>query len=205
MPLDCLHMTVLEVIHSTTAPVVQGLLEVLQPKLQAIVDYPSQHPARLIKPMIGFDTSALALTFVPAAGEGVSGESTDKSASYATDSYSYHHLRRDIYDLSKTTGVEIASRYTALSAHLTIARFTSGTGFSSENKGHQVIEPSLMRRWLSCIDSINDWLRDEYWPAENSDIKPGGQWTVGQERGLDCRIGTCWYGGGETFVSGRIT
>ena len=194
-------MTVLEIVHSTTATVVQNLLEILQPRLQDIVDYPSQHPIRLIKPTIGYDASALALTFVPVANECSGG---DTNTSFTTNSYSYHHLRRDIYDLSKSTGVQIASRYTALSAHLTIARFTSETEFTGRIREDQALEPSLMKNWLSCIDSINGWLKDEFWPNGNDDVKPGGEWIVGQENGLECRVGACWYGGGETVALGRI-
>ena len=202
MPLDCLHMTVLEITHSTTAPVLDDLLKILQPGLQDIVDYPSQHPTRLIKPMLGFDASALALTFVPAAGEGARSENMSQGA---TDSYSYHHLRRDMYDLNRRTGVEIASRYTVLSAHLTVARFTSETSFATKAKESSNIEPSLIKGWLSCVDEVNAWLEADFWPEDNEHSKSGGEWIVGQERGLECRKGICWYGGGETAAFGKAS
>ena len=202
MPLDCLHMTVLEITHSTTAPVIDNLLRILQPGLQDIADFPSRHTTRLVKPMLGFDASALALTFVPAADEGATSEKKNLAA---TNPYSYHHLRRDIYDLSKHTGVEIASRYTVLSAHLTVARITSATSFSKEATDSLSVEPLLIRRWLSCIDKINAWLEDEFWPKSDGNIKAGGEWIVGQERGLECRKGICWYGGGQTAAFGKAS
>ena len=202
MPLDCLHMTVLEITHSTTRAVVDGLLKTLQPGLQGIVDYPSQHPTRLIKPMLGFDASALALTFIPAASEGARNNSTNQDTD---NSYSYHHLRKDIYDLSKRTGVEIASRYTVLSAHLTVARFTSKTSFSRGAIESSEIEPSIIKGWLSCIDKVNAWLKADFWPKENGSIKTGGEWIIGRERGLECRKGICWYGGGETAAFGKAS
>ncbi|KAK5084307.1 hypothetical protein LTR05_005383 [Lithohypha guttulata] len=34
-------------------------------------------------------------------------------------------------------------------------------------------------------------------------IKPGGEWIVGEEQGLDFRKGTLWYGGGDTVYLGK--
>ena len=194
MPIDCLHMTTLEIKDSTTEDEVQKLIDVLQPRMKDIVNYTHNHHARLVKPLLGFDASALALTFVPAAGEG---------SNVVNDSYSYHHLRRDLYALCKSTGVTIASRYTIPSSHITIARFVTERDFSVKQELGLVLSQAQMSKWIDAIERVNQWLQATYWPARGKTIPEGGQWLVGQERGLDCRIGTCWYGGGKTWQLGR--
>ena len=194
MPLDCLHMTVLEMTHSGTESEIEELVNVLRPKVQDIVDYTFDHHARLIKPVIGYDAAALALTFLPAAGEG---------HSTSNDSYTYHHLRRDLYDLCKSTGIKIASRYTVPSAHVTLARFVDPKDFSRNDSTEDVIEPENMREWVEHLEGINGWLQETYWPNDEGVIAEGGEWIVGQEKGLDFRKGICWYGGGETVTLGK--
>ena len=193
MPLDCLHMTVLEMTHSGTESEIEELADVLRPKARDIADYTFDHHARLVKPMVGYDTSALALTFLPAAGDG---------RSISNDSYTYHHLRRDIYDLCKATGVKIASRYTVPSSHLTLARFVEPKDFSHNTKT-DTADPRRMKEWVKTIEEINNWLQEIYWPNDDGVILEGGEWIVGQERGLDFRKGVCWYGGGETISLGK--
>ena len=218
MPINCLHMTTLEITHSLSDPEIRALAETLRPKAQEITDYPFHHRARLIKPMLSYDASAVALSFVPAAGEG------DQAAD---DSYSYHHLRRDIYALCKSTGIEIASRYTVPSAHLTIARFVTQEDFQSDHNephfesedtysrnaaevpnGTRTVRPRVydaekMKLWIDTLEETNKWLREKYWPREDQSIAPSGEWIVGQEKGLDFRMGTLWYGGGETIRLGK--
>ncbi|MCJ1382602.1 transport between ER and Golgi ATPase protein [Xylographa soralifera] len=192
MPANCLHMTTLEITHSLTAPEIEVLVETLLPSAKLITDYTLDHRARLVKPMISYDASAIALSYVPASGEIVDGlENHD-------DSYTYHHLRRDIYSLSESTGVTVASRYTVPSAHLTIARFVTQEDFVSKDTRGLSYDPSKMKTWVDAIDSINHWLVENYWPKVGNTIPKGGQWLVGQEKGLDFRKGTLWYGGGET-------
>ena len=59
------------------------------------------------------------------------------------------------------------------------------------------------KHWLNEIELINHWLEAEFWPKGNDKIKPGGEWIVGEEKGLDFRKGTLWYGGGETVYLGK--
>jgi hypothetical protein len=189
MPLDRLHMNVFEITHSRTEAEIDALESQLSPKVREIVDWTVDHRARLVKPLLGYDSSAVALTFVPAAGDG----------------YGYHHLRRDIYDLSASTSVPITSRYTVPSAHLTVARFVDQKDFVG---GDGRMDSDKVRRWVEVLEGMNEWLQNEYWPGENPDrgeegIKKGGEWIVGQEKGLDHRRGTLWYGGGETVMLGR--
>ncbi|KAI9683649.1 MAG: transport between ER and Golgi ATPase protein [Trizodia sp. TS-e1964] len=186
MPLPNLHMTALEITHSRSAPEIAALLAQLGPAAAAIANYTRAHRARLVKPMLSYDAAAIALSFVPAAGEGAqAGEGLD-------DSYTYHHLRRDLWRASSAAGVRVASRYVAPSAHITVARFLQEEDFQGDG----------VRALVGKIEALNAWLRAEYWPREGG-VPEGGEWVVGQEKGLDCRAGTLWYGGGETLVLGE--
>jgi len=184
-------MNTFEITHSRTPSEISDLETQVAPRVPEIVNWTFYHRARLVKPLLGFDASAVALTFVPAnGGDG--------------DEYTYHHLRRDLYNLCTSTGVPIKSRYTVPSAHLTIARFMSQDDFtSSEDR----LDPSKITAWVDWLKGINEWLRAEYWPKENGnnveEIKKGGEWIVGQEKGLDHRRGALWYGGGETVIVGK--
>ena len=163
--------------------------------------------------MLSYDTSALALSFVPAAGEPLSHSqqpaaavpaSPDTPPTSADDEYTYHHLRRDLFDLaSNKAGVDVASRYVVPSAHLTVARFvTQEDIFISEE--NETPDPGKVERLLETIDSINEDLKKKYWAEEGEGgMAEGGGWIVGQEKGLDCCRGTLWYGDGERVHLGR--
>ena len=197
MPLDCLHMTALEITHSLPAPEVEDLVDIMKSKIPEITDFTFAHPTRLIKPMLAYDSAAIALSFLPAAGEGLKEEPADRP-----DSYTYHHLRRDLYDLCSNTGVTVASRYVVPSSHLTIARFVTQKDISQDaNDG--LPDPSKLKKWVDKLEETNTWLQREFTPVDCSKIKEGGQWIVGEEKGLDCRKGTLWYGGGETIRLGK--
>lgn len=145
--------------------------------------------------MLSYDGAALALSFLPAAGEGLLPCSTAAANSRRkeNDNFTYHHLRRDLYKIAKRTGVSIDSRYVVPSSHITVGRFLTQDDHVGAGK---------MEAWIENIESVNRWLEDEYWPKDGVE-KWEGEWIVGQERGLDCRIGTLWYGGGETVRIGR--
>lgn len=191
-------MTVLEINHSLTEPEINQLVKKLESKIPEITDFPLSHRARLVKPMLGYDGSAIALGFLPAAGEG-----SQQERSIKDDEYTYHHLRRDIYQLASGTGVTIASRYTVPSSHLTIGRFITGQDFSTANGDQVLPSPEKMQEWIHTIEEINRWLQEEYWPETGHGIVEGGEWIIGQEQGLDCRKGRLWYGGGETVRLGQ--
>ncbi|PVH97202.1 AAA-domain-containing protein [Periconia macrospinosa] len=182
MPRDNLHITALEITHSKTAEEIEGLVEIMQPKVPFITNYTFTHQTRLIKPMIGYDASALALSFVPAAGEDV-----PAGRSLADDNYTYHHLRRDLFNLCKDTGVAVDSRYVVPSSHLTIGRFIDPRDFAN---GTVPYDPHKMEAFIQKIEEINEWLQNEFWPEFNDGkIPDGGQWIVGEEKGLHCRMG----------------
>ena len=199
MSLENLHMTAMEVTHSLTAAEIEHLVADLTPKSKDIADSPHAKRARLIKPMLNFDTAALALSFVPAAGESLSGERTLQD-----DKYTYHHLRRDLYSAITAAGVPVGSRYVVPSAHLTIARFNTPNVFGGDPCDEGItLDLKKRKHWMAEIELINQWLEAEFWPTDNTIIRPGGQWIVGEEKGLDFRKGTLWYGGGETIYLGR--
>ncbi|KAL9012956.1 MAG: hypothetical protein Q9173_002324 [Seirophora scorigena] len=198
MPLHHLHMTALEITFSLTAAQIDALIAQMAPAIPALTDYTHAHRARLVMPQLSYDTAAIALSFVPAAGEAVpEGRARDE------DAYSYHHLRRDLYDLAQGTGVQVASRYVVPSAHLTVARFV-GQEDVHVSGGEGEVDRGKVERLVECIEGINAELREAWWPkVGEGEIREGGQWVVGQEKGLDCRKGVLWYGGGETVRLGR--
>jgi vesicle-fusing ATPase len=196
MPRDNLHITVLEVTHSKTAVEIESIVDAIRDQAPAITDYTHNRRSRLIKPLIGFDASALALSFVPAAGEGLQSNRKPED-----DAFTYHHLRRDVYGLLRDAGVQVDSRYVVPSSHLTIGRFIDTRDFTSTNGSHNA---SKMKAFVDKIEEINSWLEKEYWPENNSDtISEGGVFNVGEETGLHCRMGTLWYGGGEEVHHGK--
>ncbi|RKU41447.1 hypothetical protein DL546_001881 [Coniochaeta pulveracea] len=82
-------------------------------KLLSVPATPGHHFPRLIKPMLLFDKSEIALSFLPDVAE-----------------YTYHHLRTQLHTMLIETGMAIDTCYTAPIAHITIARFVEGTLFT---------------------------------------------------------------------------
>jgi len=200
MPLEKLHLTVMEVAHSKTQDGITALVEALKAHSREIADHTLTHRARLIKPLLSYDSAALALSFVPAAGESASHGRTAED-----DKFTYHHLRRDAYDALTDAGVQVGSRYVVPSAHLTIARFNTPNVFGGDPlDGNVTLDMKKRKHWINEIELINKWLEAEFWPEAQGDlIKAGGEWIVGEEKGLDFRHGTLWYGGGETIYLGE--
>lgn len=196
MPLDCLHMTALEMTHSRSKAEIEELVHILESKIPDITDYTLNHRARLVMPMLSYDNQAVAVSLLPASG------STGSGSSDEADAYTYHHLRRDLYDLCSSTGATVDSRYTVPSAHLTIARFVTHEGLRRNEMG-EISDPTYMGEWIQLLNEINAWLEEEYWPKSDLSIKEGGEWIVGNEKGLECRKGTLWYGGGERVRLGQ--
>ncbi|KAI1142493.1 RNA ligase/cyclic nucleotide phosphodiesterase [Hypoxylon sp. FL0543] len=196
MPLYQMHITTLEIDFSRTAEEIEQLKETLKPSIPRIASYTHQHRARLAKPTISYDLSAFALSFLPAAGEPPLSPAPTAPDSVAVlrqgDGYTYHHLRRDMWDLAKAAGVTVSSRYIVPSAHLTLGRYLT-------NEDHAT--PAQRRKWVDAIDEVNRWLETEVWDNAESDLI--GEWVVGQEKGLDIRVGTLWYGGGRTVMMGE--
>ena len=202
MPTPRMHITALELAHSRTAPEIAAIREALEPTIPRIANHTFRHRSRLVKPMVSYDLSALALSFLPAAGEQASSPPNSASSAAAqgqgegeeeekhNDAYTYHHLRRDLWTISKEeAGLEIASRYIVPSAHITLGRYLGETDHDT---------PQKRAAWVKAIDEINAWLEAEVWSTNG-----GGEWFVGQERGLDVRVGQLWYGGGRSVMLGE--
>lgn len=187
-------MTVLEITHSKTEAEIEHLVNAMEGKVSEMTDFTYDHRARLVKPMLSYDAAAIALSFLPAAGEDLPEE---KAAN--TDAYTYHHLRRDMYGLCKSAGVEVASRYVVPSSHLTVARFVAQKDISS--KDGRGLDHGKIEGLVSKLEEINAELRSKYW-SEGS-LRSEGSWTVGEEKGLVYRRGTLWYGGGHSHHEGK--
>ncbi|KAJ3548807.1 hypothetical protein NM208_g830 [Fusarium decemcellulare] len=196
MPRYRMHLTTQEVAFCKTPDEIAPLVSTLRPALPAITSYTTTHRARLVKPMISYDLSAFAVSFLPASGEAaLSPASTKPSPQYCAeqcDSYTYQHLRRDILDQVSRAGLKVETRYQVPSAHITLGRYLS-------DEDHDTPEKRI--RWVEAIEAINKWLEEEVWDKPDSDFV--GEWIVGQEQGLDARTGTVWYGGGRTIMMGE--
>lgn len=192
MPSHRVHMTTIEVTHSRTPEEIAGLVSVIRRAIPSLTNLTYTHRSRLVKPIISYDLSAIALSFLPAAGEKEIGPQYHDESSSKGDEYTYHHLRRDVYDLLQTTGVEIDSRYVLPSAHITLGRYLTQQDHDTEEKRES---------WVRTIEDINKWLETEVWDTADGGFV--GEWIVGQERGLDARCGTLWYGGGRTLMMGE--
>ncbi|KAK9480833.1 RNA ligase/cyclic nucleotide phosphodiesterase [Lipomyces japonicus] len=136
MPAQNLHMTALEILHSAGNDSVEAELLKIRPYLTSLL---APNPsAVLVKPVLSFDQSALALSFLP-----------DTQIVENEEWYSYHHYRKDLFDIvQKKAQVPVQSRYQVPSAHVTIARFVKPLQGSMDD-------------WLATLEEINDWLVHE--------------------------------------------
>lgn len=196
MPLENLHLTALEITHSLTQQQINDIIAALSTSVaDTMIDYTFSHRARLIKPMISYDGAAVALSFLPAAGETLPSNPTlnTEARTQADDAFTYHHLRKSLFDLASTT-VKVDSRYVVPSSHITIGRFLT-------QEDHDT--PEKMRNWIGKIEEINASLEEEFWPKVGDDYDWQKEWLVGMEKGLDFREGRLWYGGGNTVKIGK--
>jgi hypothetical protein len=214
MPLERMHLTALEITHSLTSPEIKTILATMgSSTIATMTDYTYSHRARLINPTLSYDGAAVALSFLPAAGESLGssppnptpsnpaleknrpkGEDVLKGRTKEDDKYTYHHLRRDLFNIARSSGVSIDSRYVVPSSHITVGRFLTQDDHDSKDK---------MESWFEKIEEINGWLKGEFWPKDGAERNLNAEWVVGEEKGLDCREGALWYGGGETVRLGK--
>ncbi|KAJ5542961.1 hypothetical protein N7461_008964 [Penicillium sp. DV-2018c] len=200
VPSDHLHMTTLEIRSELTGPEIDEIASSLAQSglVEELANYTLAHRARLVKPVISFDTSAIALSFVPAAGEEDLNEYSGKD-----DRFTYHHLRSDLYDIVTRSGCNIAARYTVPSAHITIARFVRSSGLGDG----RVSPDEAARRALRLVDEIeelNQELRSGVWKRLGDPSQ--GEWVVGHEKGLELIKGrTCDNPTTTTQLSGQVS
>lgn len=153
--------------------------------------------ARLYKPMLVYDGSAVAISFLPVG-------STAPPAPGAADDpthFTYHAMRARIHELFTEAGITIASRYVVPSSHLTVARFVTDEDTSVDLPDpsatvRRVNDPRKMKAFVDAVEDVNRWLAEEYGGDK-------GMWTVGEEKGLEMRRGRLWYGDGESVMVGK--
>ncbi|PKS05759.1 hypothetical protein jhhlp_007588 [Lomentospora prolificans] len=208
MPLQRMHITIVEIAFCKSPQEITHLLGPLRPHLPTIVNHAYSHRARLVKPMVAYDSTGLALTFLPAAGEqprasrdpdpaGVpalapSNPEHLRSEPVDDDVYTYHHLRQDVYEMIRKFSPDPPEpRYQLPSAHVTLGRYLTQDDHST---------PEKREAWVAVVDGINRWLEEEVWTGRSEFV---GEWVVGHEKGLEMRAGMVWYGGGRTIMAGE--
>lgn len=180
-PAPSLHMTVLEIASGGSAAQIDAVVRAMTPVLAALEGVLAMKARGgrvgvLGQPRVMVDVGGLALSFVPRVVDVVSLGVGEGEV----EVYSYQHLRRDVYDLVAPV-VDVVARYVVPSAHVTIGRFVEG------------LEGEEVKRLVEVVEEVNGELEGE-----------GVEWTVGEERGLEVRAGTCWYGfGGRTIALGQ--
>ncbi|THC92352.1 hypothetical protein EYZ11_008168 [Aspergillus tanneri] len=203
-PSHFLHITTLEIAAARTPKEIEDIVATIKGSgvLPDLADYTFHKRTRLIKPIVSYDATAMGLSFVPAAGEG----NTARMYVTGDNNYTYHHLRRDLFDQVTATGVELKPRYIAPSAHITIARFITQDGFlldGSSKDGDHTVNHECVAALVEKIEQINEELREKYWPRQDGGMSSKGEWLVGQGEGLELQKGVSWYGGGEKVFVGR--
>ncbi|KAE8383527.1 RNA ligase/cyclic nucleotide phosphodiesterase [Aspergillus bertholletiae] len=199
MPSEQLHLTVLEIASAKSVAEIDALLLLLSQRtsLTEIVNFTQTHRARLIRPLLTFDSSGIALSFVPGAG--------DVADAVHDDRYTYHHLRRDLYATVARRNFPVTARYIAPSAHVTIARFITQDGFVAQEPGtgQSVVDRENVGLLVRTISEINQKLMSRYWTIEDQKRAALCEWIVGQEKGLELIKGRSWYGKGEKVLVGQ--
>lgn len=189
-------MTTLEMLSSRPASEVDEAAEICKKSLplEDVVNYTFTHRNQVIRPIVSYDATALALSFVPAAGE-----PSSKTVTTGSDQYTYHHLRRDLWDVANQTGLPLASRYTVPSAHVTIARFAVSLGSDRATELNGLCERA--NDIVARIEDINQELRSDDWRRFGDPTQ--GEWRVGEESGLHFVHGPLWYGKCDSVVVGK--
>ncbi|OAL73502.1 hypothetical protein A7D00_1529 [Trichophyton violaceum] len=168
-----LHLSVVEISHRHPMAHLRSVFDQIGRTLvQEMLDLPASHAtshsrvARLGRPMLLFDAVGAAISFVPA----------------GTDTYTYHHLRRDLHNMAISSGVKTDTCYTACMGHITLGRFVSTKYFDSDNAE---MAQERLRVWMATIKDINEELRQSYEDWE---------WIVGEEKGLELQMGMLKFG-----------
>ncbi|KAL4789937.1 60S ribosomal protein L44 [Aspergillus venezuelensis] len=182
-PPESLHVTTLEIASSRTKEDIDALASRLveDGTAEKLVNYipDKKRCVRLINPIVSFDDSAIALSFLPVASgtedsiptptpsadRGLTpahaDEGTDAQHEDNDDSnYTYHHLRRDLASTVLKSGVALAARYIVPSAHITIARFVEPDNFWWRDGE---LDRERVAKFVHCIGVINEGLRKNHW------------------------------------------
>ncbi|KAJ5733464.1 Ribosomal protein L44e [Penicillium malachiteum] len=169
-PQEQLHMTTCEMVSAQSASKVDEVASLFQQKLplQRISNYTIDRNPRLVRPIVSYDDTAFALSFIPAA-------ESDK------DAFTYHHLREDLWRAAGHSGYRMESRYNVPSAHLTIARFAVPPGADKSEKLDDLCTRTAAI--VEKIENINQELTSSDWRRFGSSSR--GEWILGYERGLE--------------------
>jgi hypothetical protein len=177
IPAEDMHLSIVEISHRHDVPFLRKVHSFLGDhlllKLLSVISSPEREPLRLIKPMLLFDKSGVALSFVPAVADNT-----------------YHHLRTQLHTMLLETGMAIDTCYTAPIAHITIARFVDDRLFIPCPDWPKTKEEQL-HAWEDLISAVNRDLRRKYWGEGN---EAAFEWVVGKELGLEAQLGYIKFG-----------
>jgi hypothetical protein len=174
IPAEDMHLSVVEISHRHTIHFLRNVYSFIGDELLGkLLSTLDGQPPVLIKPMLLFDRSGVALSFVPALAENT-----------------YHHLRTRLHTMLLETGMAIDTCYTAPIAHVTIARFVEDTLFKPSLYGPKTKEEQV-RAWDDLISAVNRDLRRKYWGDRDG---AGFEWAVGKELGLEAQLGYIKFG-----------
>ncbi|KII89997.1 hypothetical protein PLICRDRAFT_75040, partial [Plicaturopsis crispa FD-325 SS-3] len=148
-PASALHMTVLEIGNSFTPETLSPLITALRPHVASLTALPSD-PITLDAPLLTYDASGLALSFLPLTN-------------------AYHRLRARLWAEVRAAGIDAKSRYVAPSAHVTIARFVEG--------GVGVGREELVGILDGVKEDVAKWKGE--WRLESLEVRAGNNWYGG--------------------------
>ena len=166
-PPSHLHLTVYEVTHSLTSAQLAPTLALLRAHPD-VFDLPRMPTVTLDSPLVNFDTSAIALTFLPS--------SSPSSTTSPSSSYTLHHLRHDVCTSLTRIGVPWQGRYIAPSAHATIARLIST----------DAVDKIGVEQWVGGLERLREECTEGWADAV---------WRLG-EGSAEVSAGRSWYGKG---------
>ena len=155
-------MTVLEVTNGLTSDQLLPIISSLTPCSTSLTA-PPLPLITLDTPMLNYDISGIALSFLPSSNELI-------------------ELRARAWDVIAHAGVIAKMRYALPSAHITVGRFVKrGSGLGVERA-----------EWVRLLDVINDVLRgwEGKWELNSLALRAGVQWYGGgysiAENGVLC-------------------
>lgn len=173
VPEEDIHLSVLELSHRHSVEHLRGVLRDLgtedADRMKTMLSIPStlgEKPA-LVRPQLGFDGLGFALSVLPS----------------SSTAFSYHHLRSDLQRRALESGIDIDTCYTALSAHVTIARFVSDEVIGSGGADEE---------FLGLVEGVNESLREKFWDVPEGDPS---QWQVDA---LELQLGYLKFGRGRS-------
>lgn len=162
-----LHLSVLELSHRHSVDHLRGVLrEIGTERMAAMLGVPAALDDKpgLVRPRLSFDRLGLSLGVVPSA---------------AAASLTYHHLRADLQRRALESGIAIDTCYTALSAHITIARFVRDGLLEAAGGDEKLLE---------LVRGVNEELDEDFGGIPEG---AAGEWKVEE---LELQLGFLKFG-----------